>query len=114
MADPGFIERLDGKIGSLQRYEIATRQHILHTQQELARSTADIELELEALKKELGELDAQIHVTVVRVKDAITRFRSVVKKSELVRLQQRIDLWAPEQKITREQFKRMLADEFAS
>ena len=108
--DVHYVERVSASADRLMRTEIKTRQDISRTQQELVRVAADVELEMESLKRELLQLDHDVKQTVERVKSTVSSFKTVVKKGDFQRLQQRIDLWAPEQRITREQFKKMLEE----
>jgi hypothetical protein len=103
-----YEQRVSDRLARLEHLELVTRQDIAHTQQELVRMNADIELEMEALRKELGELDGEMRNSVGQVKAIVGKFKTVVKKGDLQRLQNRVDMWAPQEKITREQFKRLL------
>jgi hypothetical protein len=103
-----YEQRVSDRLARLEHLELVTRQDIAHTQQELVRMTADIELEMEALRKDLGTLDGEMHKSVDEVKFIVGKFKTVVKKGDLQRLQNRIDMWAPQDKITREQFKKLL------
>jgi predicted nucleic acid-binding Zn-ribbon protein len=106
--EPDYLVRIEDRMQRLQRREITIRQDISHVNQELARATADIEIELEALKIELVLLDKELHRTVTRVKMAVGLFKNVAKKGDFARLQTRSELWAPHDKITRTQFLRMI------
>jgi len=109
--DAEYVGRVSGRADTLQRYEIRTRQEIAHTQQALVRATADIEMEMESLKIELSALELDMRRTIDRVKFSIGQFKQVVKRGDLERLQRRADLWAPESRITREQFKTLVKNE---
>lgn len=93
----------------LERQEIAIRQDVSRTHQELVRMVAELELEMESLHHELVSLDGEMKRTIERAKSMVAGFKPAVKRGDLMRLQNRIDTWAPEQRISREQFKRMLA-----
>jgi predicted nucleic acid-binding Zn-ribbon protein len=80
------------------------------TQQELVRIAADMESEIARIKMDVHALEEETHATVEAAKRTIGSFHAVIKERELARLKQRIDAWAPEKRITREQFKRMLSD----
>lgn len=103
-------ERVEAGIARLERTEVGIRQDIVRTQELLVRSVADIELEMQALKAELRLLDAELQRTVDRAKKVVGRYRGVVKGGDLARLQNRIELWAPEKRVTRDQFRKMLQD----
>jgi hypothetical protein len=108
--DVQYLGRIRDRAAGLQRKEIVIRQDISHTQHSLVRVSADIELELEALRNEIVTLEHIAHQTVGRVRAAVFFFKNVAKRADLVRLQQRSDAWAPQEKITKEQFGRMLED----
>ena len=109
--DSDYLARIEDRMTRLQRKEIAMRQDVSQSNLELARSSADIELELEALKKELADLEHELHRTVVRLRMAVGLFKTVAKKGDFSRLQSRVDLWSPETRVTRTQFLRMLHGE---
>jgi hypothetical protein len=105
-----YANRVDGGLQRLERQEIAIRQDVARTQQELVRMVAELELEMEALHHELAGLEGEMKRTVERAKSVVNGFKPAVKRGDLMRLQNRIDIWAPEQRISREQFKRMLEE----
>ena len=105
-----YTGRIDGSLQRLERQEIAIRQDVARTQQELVRMVADLEIEMESLHKELAGLTLEMKRTIERAKTTVAGFKPAVKRGDLTRLQNRIDTWAPEQKISREQFKRMLEE----
>jgi predicted nucleic acid-binding Zn-ribbon protein len=107
-SDPQYLVRIEDRMARLQRREIGIRQEISHTHQDLARTSADIEIELEALKAEVAALEQELHRTVNRVKAAVGLFKNVAKKGDFARLQSRSELWAPHEKITKTQFMRLL------
>jgi predicted nucleic acid-binding Zn-ribbon protein len=109
MADD-YILRVLGRSERLERFGIACRQDIMRTQQEMIRSRVDLEVEMEALKREIVQLEIEVQRTMQRVKYAVGLFRNVAKKGDLSRLQQRVDYWAPEKRITRKQFLDLLAE----
>jgi hypothetical protein len=47
---------------------------------------------------------------VRRVESMVDEFRRLARANEYARLRERVDAWAPEERITREQFLRMLKD----
>ena len=108
--DAAYLERLDGRLGRLEHNEITTRQDIAHAKEELSRVQGGIGMELASLELELAALDDEVHATVERIKLTMAAFKTVSKKGDLQRLQSRIDAWAPEQKITKKQFLRLLQD----
>jgi len=76
----------------------------------LERSRDRTERELKIVADEVLRLHEQTTASMARVSQMVERFQTVVKKKELERLQRRVDAWAPEQKITREMFRRFLED----
>ena len=106
----GQQERLLAAQARLERTEISLRQDVGHTQELLVRGVADVELELQALKHELEQLEQEFAQTIVRAKRVVGQYRAVVKQGDMARLQHRIDVWGPERRLTRAQFRKMLEE----
>lgn len=106
----GQQERLLGIQSRLERAEITLRQDVRHTQELLVRGVADMELEVQSLKSELTQLEQEFAHTVTRAKQVVGEYRAVMKHADLARLQNRIDVWGPERRMTREQFRKMLEE----
>lgn len=106
----GQQERLLATQARLERTEIALRQDVGHTQELLVRGVAGVELEVQALKEELSQLEQDFARTIARAKLAVGQYRAVVKRGDMARLQNRIDSWGPERRLTREQFRKMLEE----
>jgi predicted nucleic acid-binding Zn-ribbon protein len=108
LPESGYEARVEANLSRLERFEISTRQDIAHTQQEIVRAIADIQIEMEGLKSEIVLLEHEMKRTAATAKDVVVQFRPSAKRGEFARLQSRIDAWAPEKRITRDQFKKML------
>ena len=103
-----YLDRTMRKADALEQAELSMRARTAAATHHLARVLADLEQELASLEQELTLLDAETKQAAQRVKIAVAHFRTVVKRKELLRLQQRIDNWKPEQLISRDQFEKML------
>jgi hypothetical protein len=109
LPDPQYVERVEGRVQRIERAEITTRQDIGRTNEELERARGDILAEMALLREDLLRLEQETAGAVERVKATVAQFKTVVKKGDIARLQARIDLWSPQDRITRGQFVRMLA-----
>ena len=105
-----YIDQLEKRSNGLMRKSVATREGMKHTSRELNRGKADLQQEMLAIQLELAELSEAVQQTMNRVKTAVDQFRYIVKKGDVNRLQQRVDAWAPEKKISRDEFKKMLEE----
>lgn len=110
VVDPMYVERVAARAIRLERIEIGVRQDISHTDANLVQLSEDMHDELIAMHNDLNSLSKETDAVVVRIKETIGKFKDVVKKNDMARLQTRIDLWNPQGKVSREQFKRMLED----
>jgi hypothetical protein len=102
------MDHLEQNAAKLEHGEIALRQDVHHTQELLVRAVASIELEMHSLKTELLALEGEMQSTIDRAKKVVGQYKGVVKRGDMMRLQNRADVWAPEKRITREQFKRLI------
>jgi hypothetical protein len=108
--DPEYVEKIASRMDQLERKEISLRQDTAHTKQELDRMQEDISLEIASLRQELLALEVQVNQSVEQVKLVLAKFKSVSKKGDLQKLQAKVDAWAPEQKMSRKQFKELLEE----
>ncbi len=108
--DPLYLERVAARPIRLERVEIGVRQDIAHTESSLVQLSEDLHDELSAMHKDIDEISKETDLVVIRIKETIGKFKNVVKKNDMDRIQTRIDVWNPQGKVSREQFKRMLAN----
>lgn len=106
--DPAYVDRVSERVQRTERAEITVRQDIFHTHEEFDSTMADIAVEIAQLRDALINIEQDVASVVERVKHSLSMFKTVVKQGDMARLQSRVDLWAPETRITREQFARML------
>ncbi|HIH24117.1 TPA: hypothetical protein HA251_03730 [Candidatus Woesearchaeota archaeon] len=106
--DPAYVDRVSERVQRTERAEITVRQDVFHTHEEFDRTMADIAVEVAQLRDALAIIEHDVASVVERVKHSLSMFKTVVKQGDMARLQSRVDLWAPETRITREQFARML------
>lgn len=106
--DPAYVDRVSERVQRTERAEITVRQDVFHTHEEFDRTMTDIAVEVAQLRDALTIIDRDVASLIERVKHVLSMFKTVVKQGDMARLQSRVDLWAPETRITREQFARML------
>ncbi len=106
--DPQYLERVAARSIRLERIEISVRQDINHTDASLVQLSEDIHDEIAVLHRDVDSISKETDKVVMRIKETIGKFKDVVKKSDMTRMQTRIDVWNPQGKVSREQFKRML------
>ena len=105
-----YAERIAARADKLHRETIATQKEIISSRRALDRARDEMRQEFAMLRGELAALDAALGGTVQGVTASVHAFQRVAKRHEFVRLQQRIDAWAPERKLSRDAFKRMIED----
>ena len=113
ITDPSYLQKLGGRSERLHRYEITVRQDTAHLGQEFDRAAAELATDVAILRNELAKLEIEVQQTASRAKAAVAKFKQVVKRGELARLQLRAEAWGPHQAVCRAQFKRMLSDRFS-
>jgi hypothetical protein len=109
--DTNYLGRLESRMAALERRSLVSREELKHTGRDLLLMHSDLRIELDALKKDLSDLDVKTKLAVDRLKHTIAQFRTTAKQGDLSRIQSRVDAWAPESRITRAQFKRLIEQE---
>jgi len=102
------MKRAEEKLEYLERMEIGVRQDVAHTHQAQERMTQDLHQELQQLKEELVLVDVEMRKVMTKVRGTLEQFKTAVKKGDLARLQAKADMWAPEKRITKKQFEKMI------
>ncbi len=110
LIDPEYVRRIHNRSILLEKKSLASRESVKATKMYFERGKTELAMEIASLNTELNELDEQIHTAVDMVKSAVDKFQYVAKAGDLKRLQQRVDAWAPEQKISRDKYKQLLED----
>lgn len=82
------------------------------TRRSLVRMNESFSSEFENLKRDVSLLDQETLVSVDSVKRVASGFHGAVRVADLSRLQSRVDVWAPERRLSRDQFRALLSDSF--
>ncbi len=106
--DLQYVERVAARTIRLERAEIGVRQDIARTHEDMLRLSTDLHDEMLSMHQELNVLAKETDQIVDHLKHILIQFKDVAKRQDMNRLQARVDVWAPETKISRDQFKRML------
>jgi hypothetical protein len=109
--DDRYLTRVHARLQTLEQQESTMKLRLHETTREMVRVTASTEVELGRLKEDLASLERDVRLTADRLRETMLHFHALARSTELERLQARIEQWAPEQRVTTEQFKRMLRDE---
>lgn len=106
--DAAYVDRIVRRGESLDRKSAHIRKSVVQAGRDLSRSKDELHAELAALATEVAALQEEMGRTVERARQAAERFRTILKRGDLSRLQARIDAWGPEKRISRDAFLRML------
>lgn len=103
-----YLQRLSRRTDELQQKSLHVQESIIRTKRDTLRFQQSATQELESLKRELNDIDHDCKLAVQAVRETVQRFRRVTKIGDLKRLQQKIDAWHPEEKLSKRSFRRML------
>lgn len=106
-----YLTTVLARAAQLERSTFAVRSELVHTARTLERTRESFGVELTRVQHELKLLEREVAQTIRSVESTVHKFRRVVKRAELARLQQRVDVWAPEKKVSRVAFQRLLQDD---
>ncbi len=104
-------DRLAQRAHLLEQRSTSMREHAIASQRTMQRIERDLPTELRALQQEIESTQRETHACVESAKVIVDRFQNVSKRGDLARVRSRIDAWAPEQKVSRESFLRLLEEE---
>ncbi|MBI2546117.1 hypothetical protein HYV81_02970 [Candidatus Woesearchaeota archaeon] len=76
----------------------------------LTEDSLEIYNEYALVKKHLEQMKQKLSLVIYELKLQAASLNYVVRKEELDTLKRRIDLWSPEQMVTRHEFEKMLDD----
>ncbi|MBR9700781.1 hypothetical protein GOV11_02860 [Candidatus Woesearchaeota archaeon] len=108
--DPAYLNRLEKRTESLARSTLMTREQIKRTDDLKTRGQEDLQTEMQDLHIELAKVKVELTVAIGRIGQIVRMFQNVAVKSDVQHIQARIDAWAPETRISRREFLKMLQD----
>jgi len=69
-----------------------------------------VKTQIETVQKELVQVERDMQRSMDDIRKTVAKFQYVIKKGDFERLQSRIDVLAPEKKVTKEEFRKMLIE----
>jgi len=104
----GYLRSMSSRMHSLHKIsdELTHQVDLLNFTIGLKRD--ELKKEMLSVKADVSEIKQDIHEVRTVIIQMITHLKSTVKADELERFKKRIDLWAPESFVTRNETKKVI------
>jgi len=107
----GQLQRLASRLDRLEQMGRSLHHATESNTKVQHRTDMEVQTQIQWLKEELAELTRYGHSTTERAHTVLRAYRLSAKKADLQRVSARVDQWAPQTRISAQQFQRMIDDQ---
>lgn len=104
----GYLKTMSSRMKALQESVAATDRNIEGFSIYVGQKKESITNNLSDLKREVGEAKDSVRFLQSNTLLVIGGLKKAVKKEDLERIEKRLDIWAPERLVNRDEVKRLL------
>ncbi len=106
----GYLKSIGSRIQALQRTSIELSMQINQLSINVATKREGLSHEVKGLKQDVTSLKDDIRLLQKAIIQLITELKGSTKADEMERFKKRIDLWAPEQFVTKNEVRKSLEE----
>lgn len=105
-----YLKSMSSRLQGLQRTSGQISNHLSQFITSTDTKKRTLMMELEDIKKDVGELREDVRSVQKVILGVINQLKSSMKTEELERFKKRMDLWNPENFVTRREIERVLKE----